>query len=767
MQRLMITALMYFVIPLTVAAQVNLKPTTPILPLSSLGAEEIQISFNNFCEYPDLAVDNNGIVWAAYTEYLNEKENIILKKIDGMKITDSIVVNSISEGNEYYPRLFCDAKNKLWIVWSAKRNNRWDIFIRNYWKGNLSEEINLTNNDAVDLHPSVCVDESSNLWIAWESMNNNNFEILAVKISEEEVVSAPINVSSSPNMDLRPTIFCSGNNVSVVWDQQEEDKYQTFIKTITGNDQQEALSPAKGFNMAASAAYSNNGDLFTAWHSNLQPDGEAGYTPWIYFKNAGGSTYTTALEGDWLKVGEDQALEFPSLIINDGVQWIFTRASQSFYVQAIKEDSASVLYKFEVEGWGGRGQNVRPFLSEDGFIYSIRRDINYIYLNRFNPGAAQIKYSHKILKAEFEHLDEKAVAPHHAAENVELKSLGHNQIVFGDIHQHSALSDGRGTVDECFTRSKFIYRHDFAALSDHEWFTGNLLIPSEWELIKIMGQYFYEPGKFITFAAYEWTTPRVPKGFGHKNVYFSGWDKPIFSFKFDASSTKDLFQLLKENDAIAFPHHIGWTGIDWENHDEEAQPDIEMISAHGAFEYMGNEPIRHRGGMPGNFIQDGLAKGLKFGLIGSSDGHGLRWHHGIARKEDEWQTGLTGAIVPEKTKDNIFNALKTRRVYATSGSRIRTILKVNDQWMGSDISTAAFPKIDIEVIGTAQIDYAVLLKDNEEILHLGRDWYDGFGIIYSYVDEKITEGEHFYYLRVVQSDGEMSWSSPVWVNYQP
>jgi hypothetical protein len=34
---------------------------------------------------------------------------------------------------------------------------------------------------------------------------------------------------------------------------------------------------------------------------------------------------------------------------------------------------------------------------------------------------------------------------------------------------------------------------------------------------------------------------------------------------------------------------------------------------------------------------------------------------------------------------------------------------------------------------------------------------------HSLTDEDMLEGENRYYVRVVQSDGNMAWSSPVWV----
>ena len=327
------------------------------------------------------------------------------------------------------------------------------------------------------------------------------------------------------------------------------------------------------------------------------------------------------------------------------------------------------------------------------------------------------------------------------------------------------MSDGCGTVDQCYTCSRYVFQYDFAALTDHDWFTGNLLLPSEWEWIKIVGQLYDQSGNFVTIPAYEWTTLRIPRGYGHKNIYFADWSQPLLPSFEIAPSTKELIEKLKPLKAIAIPHHIGWTGVDWENFDSELSPCIEIVSAHGAFEYMGNEPITHRGGMSGYFIQDGLTNGMRFGFTGSSDGHGLRYHHGIARKENEWQTGLTAVLATELTRESVLDALKKRRVYATSGVPVKILFSINNTLMGGEVQTASKPEITFDVAGTAPLKYIILIRNNENIQYFGKDIRNGYGIRKTFIDETPKPGKYWYYIRVIQENGEMAWSSPIWVEY--
>ncbi|MBU2505550.1 MAG: hypothetical protein KJ799_02340 [Bacteroidetes bacterium] len=743
--------------------------TEPILSQNlSEQFADIKLTDHPYAEYPDLSVDSENNVWVVFIEMIDEKEQITL-----LKIVDSITKDSFNvseyKGNEFKPRIFCDKDDVLWIVWSAKRESNWNIVLRKFDGENFSDEIILSESNSNDFRPAIAGNKNGEVLVAWESLSDNSFDIQSVLFNKDGK-RENIKISSSDFMDLRPTVFASEDGKFLLaWDRQIENSYQIFFKEIAkGKLSDEFLiSPEYGYNQAPSITQNKDGVFYIAWHSNIQPPNKIGLVPWVNvaeFKSVKNIKYYSLAENsDWEKAGEDQGFEFPTLIASKNMIHVFGRTSQGFAHQSFQGKDKSEFEFINVSGWGGRGQYVRSALDNDGNIVTVRRDIKSIYLRKFeavNESLQISKLNRVLFSAEYEYIFE---LPKTGKERI---SNADYQILFGDIHQHSSISDGMGTADLCFTRSKYLYHYDFASLTDHEWFTQNRILPSEWEWIKTIGNYFERKTGLYVFAAYEWTSARVPKGFGHKNAYFQSWDKEIYSLQTNAKNTNELFTLLKKDEAVAIPHHIGWTGVDWENHDPQVQTAVEIVSEHGAFEYMGNEPIMHRGGMPGYFVQDGLSKGLKFGIIGSSDGHGLRWHHGVGSKEDPWQNGLTGILVKSSSKESAYKALMGRMVYATSGSKIQLAFSIQDSPMGSEITLAEAPEIKFEVIGTDKLHKVILVKDNLDYLILGRDIYDGRGIRYSFTDETPERGKHFYYLRVIQENGEMAWSSPIWVDYK-
>ncbi len=109
-------------------------------------------------------------------------------------------------------------------------------------------------------------------------------------------------------------------------------------------------------------------------------------------------------------------------------------------------------------------------------------------------------------------------------------------IYWGDMHGHTAISDGKGSLDDYFTHARDIAKLDFVVVSDHDF--GNAApwkMPQEtWTLTQDKVDQYTVNGKFVAIAGYEWTsqskywTPEEPlfegpvKYYNHKNVYFPG-----------------------------------------------------------------------------------------------------------------------------------------------------------------------------------------------------------------------------------------------------
>gem|GEM_PF-5281829 len=369
------------------------------------------------------------------------------------------------------------------------------------------------------------------------------------------------------------------------------------------------------------------------------------------------------------KASENQGAEFPNPIgiINDQL-WILSRPSHGRFLHTSLQDKGQTL-SLDEDGWGARDFYAEGLWLDD-HLYILRRGAKDLWLEGFSVMAPKEegKESKQPGLKETD-LDKK---------NLNIKSSplpSFPGVLFGDVHMHSAYSDGTGTPDEIYARA-FQRGLDFAMLTDHDNIVGSRLFPSQYYEIMLITDFFDQLPQFTTIQAYEWTTPPIPKGFGHKNVYFKKRAPiPIYSFKHEFETTPKLYEALntlgRKKEVFTAPHHTAWTGTDWENFDPQIQRHFEIASVHGIFEDKNDNPLKAytRGDMDGMFARDGLKKELPFGFIAGSDGHGLLSHHGHGRHDFPWDQGLTGVYSQGNSRSQVFQALYDQKTLASTGTR--------------------------------------------------------------------------------------------------
>ena len=129
---------------------------------------------------------------------------------------------------------------------------------------------------------------------------------------------------------------------------------------------------------------------------------------------------------------------------------------------------------------------------------------------------------------------------------------------------------------------------------------------------------------------------------------------------------------------------------------------------------------------------------------------------------------MAGVYATNLTREDIFEAIYSRRVFGTTDHRTILEFKVNDQWMGSEIVSINPPVISGMVISHTPLMKVEIVKfDGNDykitpILAPSESKFFEFSII-----DNLFTGSSFYYLRVVSKGNEnnrYAWSSPVWVS---
>ncbi|MFC1583785.1 CehA/McbA family metallohydrolase [Candidatus Neomarinimicrobiota bacterium] len=354
-------------------------------------------------------------------------------------------------------------------------------------------------------------------------------------------------------------------------------------------------------------------------------------------------------------------------------------------------------------------------------------------------------------------------------------SVPEYRLFWADLHNHTDLSDGNGTLEEALSFAKEVANLDVVAITDHDYLhQTDYLKPEVWNSIVEVSNRYNGLDRFAALIGYEWTQEN---GEGHRHVlYRSDHGQPISHRAYP--TVADLCWALEDTRALVTPHHVAWKyverPIDWSYRNDVYQRMVEIYSQHAANEYYLN-PLDHptTACAPGHYVRDALALGHRLGIIASSDGHygypGHGWVWGVTALDSTSRgTGLTGIYAEELTREAIFDALEARRVFATTDHRTILDFRINGARMGSEISSDSIPVIQGSVFSQTPIDTVELVKYDDRGYRIEQLIADHSTRHYEFsMVDTLFDRDSFYYLRVV-SEGNLNnrfaWSSPIWVN---
>lgn len=148
------------------------------------------------------------------------------------------------------------------------------------------------------------------------------------------------------------------------------------------------------------------------------------------------------------------------------------------------------------------------------------------------------------------------------------------------------------------------------------------------------------------------------------------------------------------------------------------------------------------------------------GFIGGGDSH--NGHPGL-RDVRSMTGGITGIWAEELTRESLWEALSARRTFATTGARICVEFGINNAFMGEELRLKHPSEnriIRTRIIGTTTIELVEIIK-NGTVLASRRPHSEV--VDWEYTDHGDAHDDDYYYVRIIQSDNEMAWSSPIWI----
>ena len=317
-------------------------------------------------------------------------------------------------------------------------------------------------------------------------------------------------------------------------------------------------------------------------------------------------------------------------------------------------------------------------------------------------------------------------------------------IYFGDLHLHSELSgDANGNIDSLYRFAKNVSKIDFVCFSEHN------PTNTTWETMKQKANINNIPNQFITFCGYEWTSVNN----GHRIVIYKDENPPVFIPTLFSLDT--LLKLLRINNGLALIAHSDF--YPYQSNpvttvkDSKIQNNIEVQGYNGfRYEYYNNQypPFNQ---LPNHSVQDWLIYNEPLGIIANSDDH----------TGNPGSRGLTAIIADSLTRESLFDSIKKRHNYATSGAKIKLNFSCTKGIMGDSITCEENEIINFNIYakGTNKIKKIEILKNNITInTVILNDTIVNFNFPLEFQTIKNN-----VYIRVHQIDNQMAWTSPIFI----
>ena len=316
------------------------------------------------------------------------------------------------------------------------------------------------------------------------------------------------------------------------------------------------------------------------------------------------------------------------------------------------------------------------------------------------------------------------------------------QVFFGNIHAHTSYSDGQGTPEEAFEHARNSGVVDIQAITDHDHDLNYKLPDGSWKLDRIieMAKKYTVEGEFIAISGFEWTlTSR-----GHITIYnTSEW--------IDRSTTDlyDIYQWIVDRQATAQFCHPGRKYGDF--FDFEYFPEVDL--------YINTIEVGNGAGSNSNNVikeeyferyQRALNRGWHVGASANQDNHQKQW----ATVND----ARTAFVIDELTTDNVYEALKTRNIYATEDRNAYIAFVTEGAKMGDILYDIHKATLRVEYSDPGEPVRRAAVYSNNGVIELdvsGDEW-----IIELNVDNPLSY--NWYFVKIDQIDGNEIVSSPIW-----
>lgn len=329
-------------------------------------------------------------------------------------------------------------------------------------------------------------------------------------------------------------------------------------------------------------------------------------------------------------------------------------------------------------------------------------------------------------------------------------------LYFGQLHAHTDISNGAGSVEEAFQYASQVDGLDFFAVTDHSDSFDNADmgaidadgadISADWAAGK-QAAASVTNGDFVGLFDFEMTWPE-DKQLGHISTFNTpGWQtRDQEAFTNVTAALENYYKAL-----TAVPGSVSQF-----NHPDTVHGDFERFD-HYSPQYDAAVSLLEVAGEDGvvdcEYYDLALDKGWHVAPTNNQNNHNGQW--------GDASEARTVVLAKDLTEEALYAAMKDRRVYATQDSDLAIYYELNGTVMGSILPKSK--DAEITVFLSDPTDEAI---GNVEVVTDG-----GAVLVSEYVETpsqvlelSASSGHSYYYLRITQPDGDVAVTAPVWMD---
>jgi hypothetical protein len=221
-------------------------------------------------DYPALATDSNGDLWASWISYSNRADSVWVAHRGASGWEAPTQVSGAELKDNFRTALVEDGQHRMWVVWSAKGGDLWGIYGRYFSAGRWSETRRITDEQGPNLYHAIVRDARGKVHLVWQGFRERQSAIL-MKTWDGQAWSAETRVSSGAGDNWAPAAAAdSKGNVWIGWDSYENGNFDIFVRRLGAGGRLEdrrQITHSPGYDANVSLACDRADRLWISWDS--------------------------------------------------------------------------------------------------------------------------------------------------------------------------------------------------------------------------------------------------------------------------------------------------------------------------------------------------------------------------------------------------------------------------------------------------------------------------------------------------------------------